>query len=118
MPRRDRPPVRERLKPQQMFYEGQKLKVRITRLIEASSGSPAPDPVRSSGELAGRALGEHRPPSRPTLSIGIIAGAALLGTAITASSDVVARWVPAVLGVVGGLFVVALLVDLVRRRAD
>jgi hypothetical protein len=52
------------------------------------------------------------------LSIGIIAGAALLGTAITASSNIVARWVPAVLGAVGAVFMLVLLADLLRRRAD
>ena len=111
--------VRERLNPQQLFYEGQKLKVRITRLIEAFErlAGARPGPKLQVNFAAERLENTVRRAGR-RLSIGIIAGAALLGTAITASSDVVARWVPAVLGVVGGLFVVALLVDLVRRRAD
>jgi ubiquinone biosynthesis protein len=49
------------------------------------------------------------------LSLGITAGASLLGSAITASSDRVAAWVPTSLGLLGGLLTLGLLVDLVRR---
>ena len=52
------------------------------------------------------------------LAIGLVAAAALLGTAITATSTRVDTWVPLTLGAVGLLFVVGLVVDLVRDRRD
>jgi predicted unusual protein kinase regulating ubiquinone biosynthesis (AarF/ABC1/UbiB family) len=110
---------RERLSPQRMFYEGQKMRVRLTNLVEAFErlAGARPGPKLQVNFAAERLENTVRRAGR-RLSIGIIAGAALLGTAITASSDIVGRWVPAVLGAIGGLFVAALLVDLVRRRAD
>jgi len=111
--------VRERLSPQRMFYEGQKLRVRLTNLVEAFErlAGARPGPKLQVNFAAERLENTVRRAGR-RLSLGVIAGAALLGTAITASSDIVARWVPAVLGGIGGLFVIALVVDLVRRRAD
>jgi hypothetical protein len=50
------------------------------------------------------------------LAVGLIAGAALLGTAITASSSRVATWVPFTIGAIGALFVGGLVVDLLRRN--
>jgi ubiquinone biosynthesis protein len=110
---------RERLSPQRMFYEGQKMRVRLTNLVEAFErlAGARPGPKLQVNFAAERLENTVRRAGR-RLSIGIIAGAALLGTAITASSDIVARWVPALLGAIGGLFVIGLLVDLVRRRAD
>ena len=52
------------------------------------------------------------------LAVGVITGAALLGTAITASSSSVASWVPVALAAVGGVFLVLLLADILRRRVD
>ncbi len=49
------------------------------------------------------------------LSLGITAGAALLGAAMTASSERVAAWVPQSLGALGAALTLGLLVDLVRR---
>jgi predicted unusual protein kinase regulating ubiquinone biosynthesis (AarF/ABC1/UbiB family)/nucleotide-binding universal stress UspA family protein len=111
--------VRERLSPQRMFYEGQKLRVRLTNLVEAFErlAGARPGPKLQVNFAAERLENTVRRAGR-RLSLGVIAGAALLGTAITASSDIVARWVPAVLGMIGGLFVITLVVDLVRRRAD
>jgi predicted unusual protein kinase regulating ubiquinone biosynthesis (AarF/ABC1/UbiB family)/nucleotide-binding universal stress UspA family protein len=111
--------VRERMNPQKMFYEGQKLKVRLTRLVEAFErlAGARPGPKLQVNFAAERLENTVRRAGR-RLSIGIIAGAALLGTAITASSNIVARWVPAVLGAVGAVFMLVLLADLLRRRAD
>jgi ubiquinone biosynthesis protein len=111
--------VKTRLNPQQLFYEGQKLKVRLTRLVEAFErlAGARPGPKLQVNFAADRLENTVRRAGR-RLSIGVIAGAALLGTAITASSTIVERWVPAVLGAVGAVFVVVLFVDLVRRRVD
>jgi predicted unusual protein kinase regulating ubiquinone biosynthesis (AarF/ABC1/UbiB family) len=111
--------VRERLNPQTLFYEGQKLKVRLTRLIEAFErlAGARPGPKLQVNFAAERLENTVRRAGR-RLAVGVVAGAALLGTAITASSTRVANWVPAVLGVVGAAFIVVLLADLLRRRAD
>ena len=50
------------------------------------------------------------------LALGVVAGAALLGTAIMSTSDRISGWVPAALGAVGMVFTIVLLWDLVRRR--
>ena len=50
------------------------------------------------------------------LALGLVAAAALLGAAITTTSDRAQSWVPITLGGVGLVFTVLLLVDLVRDR--
>jgi ubiquinone biosynthesis protein len=50
------------------------------------------------------------------LALGLVAAAALLGSAITTTSSRVAGWIPATLGVIGIVFTALLLVDLVRDR--
>ncbi|HXF36720.1 MAG TPA: AarF/UbiB family protein [Actinomycetota bacterium] len=108
--------IRDRADPKKLFYEAQKLKVRFARLTEAlerlAGTRPGPklqvnfraEPLERTVHQAGRRL-----------SLGITAGAALLGSAMTASADV-AGWVPAALGALGGGLTLALLADLLRRR--
>ena len=112
--------VRGRLDPQRLFYETQKFKVRVTRLIESFE--------RLTGARAGPKLQVHFRAERieatvartgRLLAFAIIAGAALLGAAIVVSSGRVDAWVPIVLAAAGLTFVVLLLRDLVvgRRHA-
>jgi predicted unusual protein kinase regulating ubiquinone biosynthesis (AarF/ABC1/UbiB family) len=108
--------IRDRADPKKLFYEAQKLKVRFARLTEAverlAGTRPGPklqvnfraEPLERTVHQAGRRL-----------SLGITAGAALLGAAMTASAEV-AGWVPAALGALGGGLTLALLPDLLRRR--
>ena len=111
--------VRERLSPQTLFYEGQKLKVRLTRLVEAFErlAGARPGPKLQVNFAAERLENTVRRAGR-RLAVGVITGAALLGTAITASSSSVASWVPVALAAVGGVFLVLLLADILRRRVD
>jgi ubiquinone biosynthesis protein len=109
--------VRERAAPERLYYEGQKLKLRLTRIIEAIERATGARPgaklqleFRGAPELEAAVLRVGR-----RLSLGAIAAAALVATAITASSSDVANWIPALIGAVAGSFVVWLAIDLVRR---
>lgn len=110
--------VRGRLDPKSLFYEGQKLRLRAVRLIEAverlAGARPGPkltvnfrgtDRLEDTIRRAGRRL-----------ALALTSGGALVATAITASSARVDGWVPATLGSVGGVLTLALVVDLVQRR--
>jgi predicted unusual protein kinase regulating ubiquinone biosynthesis (AarF/ABC1/UbiB family)/nucleotide-binding universal stress UspA family protein len=106
--------MRGKMNTQSVFYEAQKLKVRITRLIESFE--------RLTGARAGPKLQVNFRAERleaavartgRLLAFAIIAGAALLGAAIVASQGRVADWVPISLGVMGVVFVGLLLRDLV-----
>ncbi|HXJ67255.1 MAG TPA: AarF/UbiB family protein [Actinomycetota bacterium] len=101
-----------------MFYEAQKLRVRLGRLVEAVE--------RMTGARPGPKLQVHfrgterledtiRRAGR-RLALAITAGGALLATALTAASDRVAGWVPITLGVVGGVLLAWLFLDLARRQ--
>jgi ubiquinone biosynthesis protein len=109
--------VRERMDPKKLFYEGQKLRVRLTRIAEAFErlAGARPGPKLQVNFAAERLEDTIRRAGR-RLAMGIIAGAALLGTAMTASSARVAGWVPVSLGIVGGIFTLSLVVDLFRRK--
>ena len=108
--------IRERADPRRMFYEAQKLRVRMVRLIEAVErlvgARPGPklqvhfrgiEPLEGSLRRAGRHL-----------SLGLTAGGALIATAVTAGSTHVAGWVPIALGSTGGALTLGLVVDLLR----
>jgi ubiquinone biosynthesis protein len=109
--------VSQQVDPKKLFYEAQKVRIRLVRLIEAferlAGARPGPKlqvNFRAEGlEATVRRAGRR-------LAVGLIAGAALLGTAITASSTHVARWVPVALGAIGAVFVGGLVIDLLRRN--
>lgn len=107
----------ERLDPKKLFYEAQKVKVRLSRIAEAFErlAGARPGPKLQVNFTAERLEDTVRRVGR-RLSAGIIAGAALLGSAITAASERVVEWIPVSLGVVGAGFTLFLLGDLVRRR--
>ncbi|MGZ8605031.1 MAG: ABC1 kinase family protein [Actinomycetota bacterium] len=107
----------ERADPKKLFYEAQKVKVRLSRIAEAFErlAGARPGPKLQVNFTAERLEDTVRRVGR-RLSTGIIAGAALLGAAITSSSARVAEWVPITLGLIGSGFTVFLLADLVRRK--
>jgi ubiquinone biosynthesis protein len=109
--------VRNRVDPKKLLYEGQKLRIRLTRLAEAFErlAGARPGPKLQVNFAAERLEDTIRRAGR-RLAEGIIAAAALLGTAMAASSARVASWVPITLGIIGGIFTVGLLVDLLRTR--
>jgi predicted unusual protein kinase regulating ubiquinone biosynthesis (AarF/ABC1/UbiB family)/nucleotide-binding universal stress UspA family protein len=108
-----------KLDPKAIFYQVQRLRVRAMRVIEAVERLIGARPGQKL-EVNFRAASLERTVRRAgrRLAIGLVAAAALLGTAITATSTKVDSWVPLTLGGVGLLFVVGLVVDLVRDRRD
>jgi predicted unusual protein kinase regulating ubiquinone biosynthesis (AarF/ABC1/UbiB family) len=107
----------ERADPKKLFYEAQKVKVRLSRLAEAFErlAGARPGPKLQVNFTAERLEDTVRRVGR-RLSTGIIAGASLLGSAITAASARVSIWVPITLGAVGAGFTLFLLGDLIRRK--
>jgi hypothetical protein len=103
--------------PKKLFYEAQKVKVRLSRIAEAFErlAGARPGPKLQVNFTAERLEDTVRRVGR-RLSTGIVAGAALLGSAITAASERVAEWIPILLGAAGAGFTLFLLADLVRRK--
>ena len=110
--------IRGQMDLKKMFYEGQKIRVRLVKLIESFetlAGSRAGpklavnfrglDPLETAVRRAARRL-----------SLALAAGGALVATAVTAASTHVAGWVPATLGSTSGVLILGLVADLVRRE--
>jgi predicted unusual protein kinase regulating ubiquinone biosynthesis (AarF/ABC1/UbiB family) len=107
----------ERVDPKKLFYEAQKVKVRLSRLAEAFErlAGARPGPKLQVSFTAERLEDTIRRVGR-RLAAGLVAGAGLLGAAITAASTSVAPWIPIGLSIVGAGFTLFLLGDLVRRK--
>ncbi|MGH3033659.1 MAG: AarF/UbiB family protein [Gaiellaceae bacterium] len=110
--------VRERAHPESIYYEGQKLKLRVARIFEAIERATGARPgakfqveFRGAPELEAAILRSGR-----RLALGATSAAALVATGITAASDTAAGWIPGTLGAVAGGFAAWLAVELVRRR--
>jgi hypothetical protein len=91
------------------------MRVRLSRLVESIERRIGARPGQklevnfraASLESTVRRAGRH-------LSLGAVAAAALLGTAIVTTSDRVSAWVGWTLGGIGLLFTIGLVVDLIR----
>jgi hypothetical protein len=113
---RDR--LRARLDPQWLFYEGQKLRTRVVRLMESierlSGARPGPKlQVQFRGmeglEETVRRIGRR-------LALAMVAAASLVGSAFAAASAEAPGWIAPTMGVGGVVLTVGLLIDLFRRR--
>ena len=108
--------LRERLDPKWVFYEGQKLRTRLVRLVEAierlAGARPGP---KLQVHFRGMESLEHqiRRAGR-RVSLGLISGGALVGAAVAALGTL-PGWVPGVLGGLGGVLALGLVVDVLRR---
>ena len=110
--------AREFADPQRLVYETQKVRLRLMRLIDsveqitgARPGRKLQVDFRGTAPLEAtiQAVGRR-------LALAVIAGSAFIATGITAASDRVEGWVPALLGSIACLLTLGLLADLVRRR--
>jgi len=113
--------VREIGSPRRVIYEGQKLKVRLTRIMEglervigARSGPSLQVDFRGTERLEAilRRAGRR-------LALAVSGGSALLGASILAASTAsthLAQWIPTSVGALGALFIAGLLLDLLRSR--
>ncbi len=106
-----------RLDPTSLFYQSQRLKVRFLRVVEAIErliGARPGQKLEVNFRAATLETTIRRAGRR--LALSLTAGAAILGTALTAVSERVGGIVPIAFGVVGGALTLALLVDLIRKR--
>jgi predicted unusual protein kinase regulating ubiquinone biosynthesis (AarF/ABC1/UbiB family)/nucleotide-binding universal stress UspA family protein len=106
-----------KLDPKALFYQAQKMKVRIGRLVESIERLIGARPGQKL-EVNFRAAALEATVRRAgrVLALGAVAAAALLGTAIVTTSDRVPGWVAWTLGGIGLLFTVGLVIDLFRHR--
>jgi hypothetical protein len=109
--------IRQSADPKKIFYEAQKFRLRLVNMIESierlTGARPGPNLQVNFG--AERLEDTIRRTGR-RLSLGITAGAAILGTAMTANSVSTPEWIPITMGLVGGGLTVTLIGDLVRNR--
>jgi ubiquinone biosynthesis protein len=102
---------------QRAVYETQKLKLRVTRLVEGierlTGARPGPG---LQIELRGsKSLEEAIRRAGRRIALAFASGAALLAAVLAAAADSIDTWVPITLGVAAGLAAIALVLDLRRR---
>jgi ubiquinone biosynthesis protein len=110
--------VREQAAPERLYYEGQKLKLRLARIFEAIERATGARPgaklqveFRGAPELEDAILRVGR-----RLALGATSAAALVATAITAASETTASWIPGILGAVTAGLSGWLVLELMRQR--
>ena len=105
------------LEPGRALYEAQKLRLRLTRLVDAlervTGARPGPRlqvdfrgtmPLERRLDVLGRRL-----------ALAATSGSALVASGVTAASNHVGEWVPTTFGAVAALFGALLLLDVLRR---
>jgi len=102
--------------PKALFYQTQRLKVRFMRVVEAIERLIGARPGQKL-EVNFRATTLEQTIRRAgrRLALALTAGAAILGTALTAVSEKVAGWVPVAFGISAFLLTLGLVVDLLRK---
>ena len=110
--------MRTMANPQHLFYEGQKFRMRLSRLLEGLERTLG---VRGGTGLQVDFQGAHDLTAAIGLAgrriaIGLAAATAIVGTAVTASAAHSASWLTAVFGAVAVLLTGGLLADVLRRR--
>jgi predicted unusual protein kinase regulating ubiquinone biosynthesis (AarF/ABC1/UbiB family) len=106
------------LNPERWYYEAQKARVRLLRVLEGLEGAIGARPGKhlriDFRGTEGLEEAIERASRRLSLSLGL--GGALVATAMTARSTAVPRWVPAVTSGIGSALAAGLAVDRARRR--
>jgi ubiquinone biosynthesis protein len=100
-----------------LFYQAQRFRVRFQKVVEAVErliGARPGQKLEVNFRAASLETTVRRAGRR--LAIALTAGAAILGTALTAVSARVADWLPVAFGAVAFVLTMALLVDLFRKR--
>ena len=106
------------LDPQRALYEAQKLRLRLTRVVDAFERVTGARPgARLQVDFRGTLPLERRLDLLGRrLALAVTAGAALVASGVTAASSHVGGWVPVTFGTVAGVFGGLLLLDVLRRR--
>ncbi len=109
--------IGESTDPRRIFYETQKFRIRLMRMVEAvervTGARPGPKLQIQFRGIEGLEANMRRAGRR--LSLALTAAGSLLACAITATSTHVASWVPTTLGVMGAVLTLGLVADLLRR---
>jgi predicted unusual protein kinase regulating ubiquinone biosynthesis (AarF/ABC1/UbiB family) len=110
--------LRTMANPQRLFYESQKIRVRLTRLVEGLE--------RSLGARGGTGLEVNFAQATDLttairnagrrIAVGLAAATAIVGTAVTASAVHSASWVTVTFGTVAALLTGGLLADVLGHR--
>ena len=110
--------LKEGADPPRLFYEAQKARLRVTRLLEAMEGvtGARPGPKLQIDFRDAGALEETIRTAARRISLGLTAGAALIATGVTAASEHVGGWVPITLASLAGVVTAGLGLDLLRGR--
>jgi ubiquinone biosynthesis protein len=117
--RKFRDEAKGRMDPQKLFYESQKLRMRMVRLVESIERvtGARPGPKLQVDFRGTERLEDNIRRAGRRLSLALVAGALWLGTAVAAASTHLAGWVPLSLAGLGGVFTLGLGLDLLRRRS-
>jgi predicted unusual protein kinase regulating ubiquinone biosynthesis (AarF/ABC1/UbiB family) len=112
---RDR--VRRQADPQRLFYEGQKLKLRLTRLVEAIERATGarPGPKLQVDFLGSTDIEHAINRAGRRLALAAVSAASLVGSATTAAAST-AGWIPISFAAAGALLGGWLVVDLSHRQ--
>jgi predicted unusual protein kinase regulating ubiquinone biosynthesis (AarF/ABC1/UbiB family) len=106
-----------KIDPKTIFYQAQKVRVRLLRVVEAVERLIGARPgAKLEVNFRASSLEDTIRRAGRRLALGLIAGAAVLASGLTANSDRVAGWVPAAFGLAGAVLTVGLIVDLARRN--
>jgi len=110
--------VRQSIEPKQLFYDVQKIRVRATRFVDSLERMVGARPGgRFQVDLRGTdALEDTIRRAARRVAISVTAGSLMVASGFTATSREVGTWLPILFAAVGGLFLLALLVDLFARR--
>jgi ubiquinone biosynthesis protein len=105
--------VRENIDPKKLFYDVQKARLRMTRLLEAVEGVVG---ARAGSSLNVQLRGTDRldmaiAQGSRRLSLALGMTGALIGTVMATNSERAPRWLPAALGGLGSLLAAGLLID-------
>ncbi len=103
--------------PKALFYQVQKFKVRFLRVVESVERLIGARPGQKL-EVNFRAASLEDTIRRAgrRLALGLIAGAAVLASGLTAVSERVDPWIPVSFGIVGGLLALGVVIDVIRKR--
>ncbi|MHC9063926.1 AarF/UbiB family protein [Nitrospira sp. CMX1] len=105
------------LDPKTLVYQSQKLKVRVERVIEAIEHLIGARPGQKLVvNFKANSLEDMIRLTGRRLALGLTAAASILASGLTATSTTVADWVSVSFGIVAGLLVVGLILDLMRGR--
>lgn len=105
------------LDPKTLLYQSQKLKVRAERVVEAIEHLIGARPGQKLVvNFRANSLEEIVRRTGRRLTLGLTAAASILASGFTATSATAAEWIPVTFGVVAGLLIVGLFLDLIWER--